>query len=477
MPPNETLSKSKNIEAVAQRLEVPAANVHKLDKLKNVRKRRLLRSKANSRSFSNLMKALSVPDLKKLGKTKDNIQMYYRDLMKRTEDATFDLNSSDCCPHRFHCIHNALYKGLFRSFAFGYVFKTTINLTRALFGKGRLTLDSVVKIYLAQESIRFAQWLALQSFTFKLILCALRRFFKQTHPIMNGLAGFISGFWIMVDIPERRSQLALYCAVRAFTDFLHSLDLPKVGGTDILAFALTQIPIMHCYVSRPGLLDRKYAKWIHQMGAIPVSRKKLHEVTATHVGPLKSCANVFHHGDQCVRANVLDFLFLGLVRAARMYIPVHFLPTLLFEPIKVVRAPLRFLKRKSANTLRSSLFLSSYQAVMKLCICLGRKLLQSNSWFISCFAGFVCGLSIKIEHPRRRIELLLYTLPRALEGIARGIPRTTALGRFIRWRWMSLILYQLAIGLWMYTIGQIGWSKKLNSLNTTVLKIVFGSKH
>jgi len=477
MAPGGILCDDGKLNAVAQAIKVPSPNVHKLDKLKNVRKRHLHRSKVSSRSFSNLMKALSVPDLKKLGKTKDNLQLYYQDLMKRTEDAAFDLNSSDCCPHRFHCIHNAVYKGLFRTFAFGYVFKTTINLTRALFGKGRLTLDVIAQIYLAQESIQFAQWLALQSFTFKLLLCALRRAFKRTHPLMNGLAGFFSGFWIMVDIPERRSQLALYCAVRAFTDFLHSLDLPKVGGTDIMAFALTQIPIMHCYVSRPGLLDRKYEKWIHQMGAIPVPRKVFHEVTATHVGPLKSCADIFHHGDNCVQANGIDFLFQGVIRAARMYTPVHFLPTLLFKPIKVVRAPMKFFKRKSANTLRSSLFLSAYQSVMKLCICLGRKLLQSNSWLISCVAGFVCGLSIKIEHPRRRIELLLYTMPRAIEAISRGIPRATTLGKFIRWRWLSLILYQLAIGLWMYNIGQNGWSKKLNSLNTTVLKIIFGSKH
>merc|ERR1719320_1388518 len=89
--------------------------------------------------------------------------MFYRGLMKRTEDATFDLNRFKCCPHRFHCIHNALYKGLFRTFTLGYVFKTSINLTRAIFGKGKLSLDVVFQIYLAEESIQFAQWLALQS--------------------------------------------------------------------------------------------------------------------------------------------------------------------------------------------------------------------------------------------------------------------------------------------------------------------------
>lgn len=402
---------------------------------------------------------------------------YSLPLLRNLEDTLLSRNKSGLCPHRYHCYHNVLWKGFLRTFIFAYGFKTTINIVRVLFGKGGFSINVLGEIIRARGPVRFALWLALQSSFFKLILCALRNIFKKTHPAMNCFAGFVSATFILVDVPKRLNQVALFCTVRAISDYLLSIDLPKVRGTSVIAFALTQAPITYCVLLRPGLLNRGYEKWIHRIGGLIVDEKIFYDVIASSDLPIKSCANVVHAGENCFRGHTKEWVTGGLTRAIKMYLPVHFVPGILLRPRTVVSNPMLFVYNKSLNTLRSSFFLSTYAYIMRVLLCYGRKITQRNSHPLTVVIGFLCGLSIVIEHPGRRIELLLYTLPRALEAIGRGIPRTTMVGKVVRWKGLSLLLYQFAVATWMYTIAKKGWSKRLNSLNMTVIKTLFGSNH
>jgi len=420
--------------------------------------------------------SVSLPDLKRLRLPRSrSYKEMYLEKLRDIEEQTLELNKNKLCPHRYHCVHNALYKGLFRSFASAYVMKTTLSLVRVLFGKGRINAESLLKIYLGNDAIKFAQYVAVQSWLFKTILCSLRHIFKRRDPLFNGIAGFFSSVALLLDVPERRRTLALYCFVRAVNDFIQVYGWRSIPGGVVMEFALTQVPIMYCFAQRPKCLDKAYYRWILSMGNI--KGEKFQDLLLVPRDPIKSCEGVVHPNHSCCYENTEDWLGPGMLRAALMYIPVHFLPPILFTPEKIVKEPTSYLKRKTVNTLRSALFLSTYQFVMKMGMCNGRSFLGKDEWSVPAVSGFACGLSLAIEHPHRRRELLLYTLPRALEAIARMLPRQNLFGELIRWKHMSLFLYSVAIGCWTYAIGEHGWNGRINSLNATVLKVAFGSKH
>jgi len=93
--------------------------------------------------------------------------------------------------------------------------------------------------------------------------------------------------------------------------------------------------------------------------------------------------------------------------------------------------------------------------------------------------GFFSGLSLFVEHSKRRIELVLYCVPRALEIVMRLIRKDKfpKLYSLLRKPWLPILSFQIAIALWMTVLGSVGGDLAANSLNVTVLRVVFGSKH
>jgi len=332
-------------------------------------------------------RSLSIPDLKRLKWTNSYKNLYLSSLgnFQNFVDETLDLNTNKLCPHKYHCVHNALFKGLMRSFASAYAVKTTLSLGRFLIGKGMPSVSALEDIYFGSDAIKFSLWVAVQSFSFKIILCSLRQTFNKNSPIFNAIAGFISSLAIKLDKSERRTQFALYCFVRALYDAMEVLKLSKPFFGDTTWFAITQIPIMFCYARRPKAIDRGYYKWITIMGNI---NGKNFRYLIYESPPFKSCKGLVHPTASCTRDHTKDWLTSGMLRAARMYIPVHFFPPLLFSPKYVVKQPMKFLNRKSWNMLRSSFFLTTYQYIMKMVMCHGRSMLGQDHDGIACVAGF-----------------------------------------------------------------------------------------
>ena len=89
-----------------------------------------------------------------------------------------------------------MFKGFFRTFAAAYVFKTSIALSGQLFGGKILSFSKknarfvsfdyakIESIYQNVDTIRFAQFVGLMSFTYKCILCILRRW-RLKDPIYH----------------------------------------------------------------------------------------------------------------------------------------------------------------------------------------------------------------------------------------------------------------------------------------------------
>ena len=100
----------------------------------------------------------------------------------------------------------------------------------------------------------------------------------------------------------------------------------------------------------------------------------------------------------CWKYNFLDFFHAVFVRATRIYLPVHFIPGLLFKRKHVLKkcgcgfvhglsfcdfctevfffvpySPLAFIRESLVAVLRSSLFLGSYTSIVKMNICFWRN--------------------------------------------------------------------------------------------------------
>lgn len=126
------------------------------------------------------------------------------------------------------------------------------------------------------------------------------------------------------------------------------------------------------------------------------------------------------HGNAAVR------LAHAFVAAASMYTPVHFVPILLTRPHLLLRP--QHVLRTVLGAMRSSLFLSSFVSLFFYTVCFTRTLVLARAlpfvhfdyWdgpygdiLLGCL---MCGSSIWIEQGKRRGEMALYVLPRALKA-------------------------------------------------------------
>ena len=90
----------------------------------------------------------------------------------------------------------------------------------------------------------------------------------------------------------------------------------------------------------------------------------------------------------------------------------------------------------------------------------------------------MAGLSILIEQSKRRMELCLYVVPRAIEIILRLIPKNMrVLYAFVRLKHLPVFVFALAMSGWMTLIATKNGTKCANPLSMTMLRVVFGNLH
>jgi hypothetical protein len=173
-------------------------------------------------------------------------------------------------------------------------------------------------------------------------------------------------------------------------------------------------------------------------------------------GPQVSpCAAIHNWRDDCVPTN-LERIFQVMGFMAPVYGALHLIPAVLFRQKAFVRDPAKVLTRALAGTARSSFFLGIFVAIYQSLLCgksnlylllaalraraantkaaaplaarlgalvperLQNSLVSKSSFWL---LGFCAGTAASLEEPRRRAELALYVLPKALESawaIARG---------------------------------------------------------
>ncbi|KZP31344.1 hypothetical protein FIBSPDRAFT_945358 [Athelia psychrophila] len=132
-------------------------------------------------------------------------------------------------------------------------------------------------------------------------------------------------------------------------------------------------------------------------------------------------------GSGCTANAGLRFA-LAFAEAVALYLPVHFLPILLTRPRAILRLR-RVVLPTTLHALRSATFLSTFVASAWYGVCLTRSLLLARllpgvshdfwdgPYGCSMAGALLCGASIWIENGRRRGEMALYVLPRAIRTL------------------------------------------------------------
>jgi len=119
------------------------------------------------------------------------------------------------------------------------------------------------------------------------------------------------------------------------------------------------------------------------------------------------------------------FFVRGLLNALPVYAPVYGVPLVLFRRRKLARDPRGVLTETLHGVARSSTFLALYCTLGIAFISLGRRLglrhdaVGRAAMVLPALSGFVGGLATVIEKKPRRIELALYVLSKAVEGLHR----------------------------------------------------------
>ncbi|CAI5712308.1 unnamed protein product [Hyaloperonospora brassicae] len=253
------------------------------------------------------------------------------------------------------------------------------------------------RLLLRRDTLRFGAFFGTLVGTFRVTELAARAARGgQRDAITLAIAGFVSGSALLLDSPARRTTVSLYIFVR--------------------------------------MVDVNYYQWICRIGAVNhhgleyTVRQRMRGALDAHGNALsfRPC-QPHYHMESCVTHAIKEWIN-GLGRSLQIYLPVHFLPAMIFRFQQLRGAPASTTARISYAALRSSAFLTSYQTVAKLVICMARNALRRDEAAAPLAAGIATGGALFFEHTKRRFELMLYCLPRAIDIVwqllkRRGIVR------------------------------------------------------
>lgn len=332
---------------------------------------------------------------------------------------------------------------------------------------------------------------------------------KRTRAWFSVVAGAIAGgVAITFEKRSRRITIGQQMFVRGLQGSYNALAA-KHGFTvphgAVWLFSIACAQIMYGFLLRPDTLPKAYISWIDEAGQIPVeavamnrdlvressfrisdidqllTNPELHPRNRTvllarrgrAVGspsdfgdPYAGCAAIHPKRFSC-RKDVLIRFCEVWKWVFPVYGALHFVPLLLFRRARFVKDPLNMFIRTLWGSSRSSAFLGAFVAIYEGSYCLKHYLYENlrdldllptkalnllitkGSFAV---LGFLAGLSLFVEDPRRRAELAMYVLPKSLESAwttARGkgyVMRTGKLG--------EALLTAIGMGMVMRTYQQ-----------------------
>ncbi|KAL4081300.1 hypothetical protein V8B97DRAFT_1921726 [Scleroderma yunnanense] len=297
---------------------------------------------------------------------------------------------------------------------------------------------------------------------------------KKTRRWHAALAGAIAGsLAVMFEKRSRRAAIAQQMFVRglqgSYNAFTSKSGFHLPHGEAIL-FCMCCAQIVHALFCRPDTLARSYSTWLTTAsGAPPPALDMVREMNRTGTfdihnidiilqrddlipanraallatkalasgnppdfGPYTPCNAIHPWVESCLEVP-LPRLMTVFKWAFPIYGALHFLPMFLFKRKAFISNPTTMLGKAGWGTIRSAAFLAAFVASFQSWVCLKHYLYDVLSaqkalrvpqgiidFFVSKYSyglgGLLGALSLFIEERRRRSELAMYVLPKALES-------------------------------------------------------------
>jgi len=303
---------------------------------------------------------------------------------------------------------------------------------------------------------------------------------KQSKRWHAALAGFIAGgIAVSFEAKSRRLVIGQQMFVRGlqgtYNGFTKKRGIHVPYGA-VWVFSLCCAQIMYAFLLRPDSIPPAYNNWIQQASRVqrptisvnrglvregrfnpadlqdlvdwkrstPSNRSSMQERLyraqeldqfGARYGP---CYLIHPWIDNC--RNVPIDRFLSVFQwMLPIYGALHFIPMLLFKRKEVAHNPTTMLSKAALGTGRSSTFLATFVVIYQTYFCAKNNAFEAllglrghiPRWIIDiCISkssfwvgGFLAGLALFVEERRRRAELAMYVLPKALESawkVARG---------------------------------------------------------
>jgi hypothetical protein len=268
-------------------------------------------------------------------------------------------------------------------------------------------------------------------------------------------------------------EFALHSAVRAAEQLLREAGsagvlpaaLSEHGSVLVFVAACTQI--MFCWFYQPDALPRSYRTWITRMADMDkrlitaLQQLRSGRVRYGKVTPILKdyCSDHFldprradlvhghipcsivhpASGESCIH-NCMTRATGGMLMSLLLYVPVHAAGSTLrtgrtlaalsaagAPPSELAQVLLEALNRIAYGSVRSSAFLGLFIGLVWYGVCLTRNAFQSDLTLGPLFGSFLCGWTILLEQPRRRADLAMFVLPRALHAAWFSLKRSTPL--------------------------------------------------
>ncbi|KAL7423098.1 hypothetical protein Q5752_002397 [Cryptotrichosporon argae] len=278
------------------------------------------------------------------------------------------------------------------------------------------------------------------------------------------VAGAVGSLGLLFETAGRRTGVAQQMFVRGLQATYNQLGFDMPHG-ELLVFGMCCGQIMFAWLLSPETMPKEYSQWIQGASQVPehaiianrtavrhnlIAPDLVHEalqmmgVTRRNKALLEQmlvrleqgwrptyapCEMVHPWVDSCT-----DTSFRRFFTVFRFMLPVysalHIIPMLVLRRQHVARDPVRMLSRATWGITRSCSFLGAFVVICQSIFCFRSQTMAKHGdvfplrrketfWAM----GFVTCLSLLVEEKKRRAELAMYVLPRALESAWSGARR------------------------------------------------------
>ncbi|KAI8064366.1 hypothetical protein BC940DRAFT_242492 [Gongronella butleri] len=334
-------------------------------------------------------------------------------------------------------------KGGTRAFVLAYGVRAGINFCLYLLRvfRKKAPLSHIFAILFKNlDALRFGAMIGSFTFLWKLINNGLRLYRQKDDRWHGFVAGAVAGLSILFEKRERRVEMAQQLFAR---------DIFYMKNGDALLFGLTCAQVMYGYTMQPASLPPDFYSFMikaarcpepslklncKNIRGLPISTDEFVSVVQKYRPTARSlqmartlpvhpdivpCEVIHPWLDSC-NAVALERFTKVFKSMMPVYGTLHFVPMIVLRNKHLKKEPVKMLSKTTIATLKSGAFLATFVTLYQYQVCGHRNLINAglisgNSKYLYYLFGFVCSYtSIFWEDKRRRGELALYVLPKAI---------------------------------------------------------------